>query len=599
VVHEIKAFEMKRDLGRLADREFDLVVVGGGIYGACAAWDATQRGLAVALIDRGDFCSATSAHSFKIVHGGIRYLQHGDIFRVRQSSGERRAFLRIAPHLVRPLSIAIPTYGHAMRGKALLRAGMTLYDLLTADRNEGIRDPGRRIPPGRTWNRREILDRFPGLDPAGLTGGAVFCDGQMLNPPRLVLAFVRRAEVEGAAVANHVEATGFVIESGRVRGVRARDALTGVEFVIRSRMVLNATGPYAERLLATSLGRGLDPAGTYSRDACFVVKRRVVDHALAVQGATRDPDAVLSRGERHLFLVPWRAFTLVGVWHVVYGGDPDSFTVTEGELQRWIDEMNAAYPGAALTLDDVSTWNAGLVPFGENEPGAGNLRYGHRSRLVDHEAAHGLHGLVTLIGIRYTTGRYDAARSLVTALSDREHARVWRRDRRPRGDGAGSGGRAGRVRAAAGDGPRAGLELRRGARRSDGPSLGRPDPGAADREHADDPRSGRPCGPRGDGADAGGCSLPPHEPRDRGAPRRRGRDGMRRPHGAGARMEPRARRGRGGFDGRESRHRPGASTVTARPTSAPSGSPQPTGKPASFQPPGEMADARLPNVPKF
>jgi glycerol-3-phosphate dehydrogenase len=403
---------MKRELGRLTDREFDLIVVGGGIYGACAAWDATQRGLSVALIDRGDFCSATSAHSFKVVHGGIRYLQHADVFRIRQSSGERRALLRIAPHLVQPLPIAIPTYGHAMRGKELLRAGMTLYDLLTADRNRGIRDPGGRIPACRTWSRREMLDRFPGLEPAALTGGAIFCDGQMRNPPRLVLAFVRRAEVEGATVANHVGATGFVIEGDRVRGVRARDALTGVDLVIRARMVLNAAGPYAERLLATSLGRRLDPPGTYSRDACIVVKRSVVDHALAVQGATRDPDAMLSRGERHLFLVPWRAFTLVGVWHVVYGGEPDSFTVTEEEIQRWMDEMNAAYPAAALTLDDVSTWNAGLVPFGENEPGAGNLRYGHRSRLVDHAAAHGIHGLVTLIGIRYTTGRYDAARAI-------------------------------------------------------------------------------------------------------------------------------------------------------------------------------------------
>jgi glycerol-3-phosphate dehydrogenase len=413
---------MKRDLGRLTDREFDLVVLGGGIYGACAAWDATQRGLAVALIDRGDFCSATSAHSFKIVHGGIRYLQHGDVFRIRQSSGERRAFLRVAPHLVRPLPIAVPTYGHGMKGKEVLRAGTTLYDLLTADRNRGIQDRTRWVPACRTWSRREILERFPGLESQGLTGGAVFCDGQMLNPPRLVLAFVRRAAGEGAAVANHVEAVGFVMEGGRVRGVRARDALTGVEFAIRSRIVLNATGPYAERLLARSLGRALDPPGTYSRDACFVVKRRVVDHALAVQGATRDPDARLSRGERHLFLVPWRSYTLVGVWHVVYGGDPDSFTVTEEEVQRWIDEMNGAYPAAALTLDEVSTWNAGLVPFGENEPGAGNLRYGHRSRLVDHEAEHGLGGLVTLIGIRYTTGRYDAAKAI---------DRVFRRLGRP------------------------------------------------------------------------------------------------------------------------------------------------------------------------
>ena len=158
---------MKRDLSRLTDSEFDLVVIGGGIFGACAAWDAAQRGLSVALIDRGDFCSATSANHLKMVHGGIRYLQHGDIYRLRQSSGERRAFLRIAPHLVRPLPVVIPTYGHGMKGKAVLRTGMAIYDLLAADRNQGITDPARRIPPGSSLETNEVLRMFPGLP--GLT----------------------------------------------------------------------------------------------------------------------------------------------------------------------------------------------------------------------------------------------------------------------------------------------------------------------------------------------------------------------------------------------------------------------------------------------
>jgi len=403
---------MKRDLAQLCDREYDLVVIGGGIYGACAAWDARQRGLSVALIERNDFCSATSAHSFKMIHGGIRYIQHGDVFRVRQSSNERRAFMRIAPHLVRPLPIAIPTYGHGMKGKEILRTGMALYDLVTFDRNRGINDPIRQIPNCRAMGRSEALERFPGLKRDGLTGGAVFCDGQLVNPPRLVLAIVRRASAEGAVVANYVEATGFSKDGNRVTGVKARDALTGDDLEIRSRMVLNAAGPHAERLLATGLGTPLEPQGTYSRDACFVVKRRIVDHAVAVQGATRDPDAVVGRGERHLFLVPWRDYTLVGVWHVVYPGDPDEFVVTDEEIQTWMDEMNAAYPAANLTLADVSTRNAGLVLFGENEPGAVNLRYGHRSRMVDHRARQGIDGLITLIGVRYTTGRTEAAKAV-------------------------------------------------------------------------------------------------------------------------------------------------------------------------------------------
>ena len=184
---------MKRDLSRLADREFDLVVIGGGIFGACAAWDAAQRGLSVALIERGDFCGATSANHLKMVHGGIRYLQHGDIYRLRQSSGERRAFLRIAPHLVRPLPVVIPTYGNGMKGKTVLRLGMGVYDLLTADRNRGIADPARHIPPGSSIGRGDVLRMFPGLPTRGLTGAGVFCDGQIYNPPRLVFAILQSA----------------------------------------------------------------------------------------------------------------------------------------------------------------------------------------------------------------------------------------------------------------------------------------------------------------------------------------------------------------------------------------------------------------------
>jgi glycerol-3-phosphate dehydrogenase len=405
---------VKRDLSLLADYEFDLVVIGGGIFGACAAWDAAQRGLSVALIDRGDFCGATSANHLKMVHGGIRYLQHGDIYRLRRSSGERRAFLRIAPHLVRPLPVVIPTYGNGMKGKAVLRAGMAIYDLLTADRNWGITDPARRIPMGSSFGMEEVLRMFPGLPTRGLTGAAVFCDGQIHNPPRFVFAILQSAVQAGAQIANYVEATGFVRRGEDIVALQARDVLNGSDFEIRARVVLNATGPFAERLLGRTLGTELTPRGVYSRDACFVMSRQLLDHghALAIQGTTRDPDARLSRGARHLFVAPWRDYTLVGVWHVVWEKDPDSVVVSDEELNRFIAEVNGACPSLGITLDDVSQWNAGLVPFGQNIPGSKDLRYGHRSRLIDHAETDGIQNLITLIGVRFTTGRFEAQRAI-------------------------------------------------------------------------------------------------------------------------------------------------------------------------------------------
>ncbi len=409
---------MRRDLGALAGKEFDLLVVGGGIFGACVARDAALRGLSIALVEQGDFGCATSANSFKIVHGGIRYLQHADLRRVRQSSADRRTLLRVAPHLVQPLPIVVPTYGYGMRGKELLRLAMAAYDATTFDRNRGVADAARRIPRGRSLSRAWVLERFPGIAQDGLTGAGIFHDGQMYNPPRLVLAFIQSAVKAGALAANYVQARTLIRKGGRVIGIEARDVETGDPFEIRARIVLNAAGPWAEGLLERSLGQGLAPTTPWSRDAYFVVGRALLpgNEALALQTVTHDPDAVLSRGARHLFIAPWHGVSLVGVWHTVYRGDPDDFTVTGEELREFVDEINAAYAGLGLTVDEVTQWNAGLVPFGENEPGARNLRYGHRSRLVDHARERNLEGLITLIGVRYTTGPSDAARAVDLAF---------------------------------------------------------------------------------------------------------------------------------------------------------------------------------------
>ncbi|GIX49605.1 MAG: glycerol-3-phosphate dehydrogenase [Candidatus Tectimicrobiota bacterium] len=408
------ASALQRDLHTLAAHPFDVVVVGGGIFGACAAWDAALRGLSVALVERGDFCQATSANHFKIVHGGIRYLQHLDLPRLRESSRERNVLLRIAPHLVHPLPIAIPTYGHGLQGKAALLAGLTLYNGLAWGRNRGLRDPLRRVPWGHVLSRQECLRRFPQLEARGLTGAVVVYDGQMYNPPRLVLAFLRAAAARGAQLGNYLEATGLLCEGRRVCGVQVRDVLSGDTFALRARVVLNATGPWAPALLQQWLGLPLQPPPTFSRDACFVVGRRLLagDCALAVPGRTRDPDAVLSRKQRHLFLVPWRDYTLVGVWHVVHRGAPDAFTVSDAELEDFIAEVRQGCPGLSLTLDDVALWQAGLVLFGDNPPGATDLRYGKRSRLIDHRHTHGLAGLLTLIGVRATVARHMAQKAI-------------------------------------------------------------------------------------------------------------------------------------------------------------------------------------------
>jgi glycerol-3-phosphate dehydrogenase len=403
---------MTRDLARMSAQEFDVLVIGGGAFGAAAAWDAALRGLNVAIIEQADFGAGASAECFKMVHGGIRYLQHADVRRLRASCAERTALLRIAPHLVKPLPIAIPTYGHGRKGKAFLAAGMQVYNLLTIDRNFGLTDPTRRIAATKLLSRNETLALFPEIEERSLTGAAVFEDGQMYHPARLVLAFVRSAVAKGASAANYTEALSFLWEGQTVRGVRALDRLGNVEFDIRAKLVLNAAGPWAEYLLRDPAHFGVRQRGHFSRDACFLVNRQPRSaYALAVPGWSKDSDALVSRSARHLFVVPWRDRMLIGVWHRLFAERPDTARVEEFEIAAWMAEMNASYPALRLKREDVIYANCGLVPFGDGKTATGELSFGKESRYIDHRGQ-GVAGLVTVIGIRYTTARGDAAKAL-------------------------------------------------------------------------------------------------------------------------------------------------------------------------------------------
>ncbi|MGH7580603.1 MAG: FAD-dependent oxidoreductase [Gemmatimonadales bacterium] len=403
---------MARALAALAGREFDLLVVGAGITGAATAWDAAQRGLSVALLERGDFGGGTSAESLKVVHGGVRYLQHLDIVRVRESSRERRALLRMAPHLVHPMPFVVPTYGHGMRGPEILGAAFALLNTLTADRNRGLTDPTRRVPAARIVSRARLLEWFPDVNKEGLTGAGVFYDGQLFNPPRLVWAMVRTAARAGAAVANYCDVTALLLQGGRVTGVRVEDRLGGENFEVRARTVVNAAGPYAEALLVRS---GIRKARSvpFSRDMALVLKRQLVNgRALALQTRYRDPSAVLTRGARHLFLVPWRGKTLVGVNSLIWRDEPDRLRVTEAEVADFVSEIAEADPKLGLTMDDVALVMAGLLPVEKGDETTGNVSFGKRPLVVDNARSDGVQGLVSAISNRYTVARGVAERAV-------------------------------------------------------------------------------------------------------------------------------------------------------------------------------------------
>lgn len=403
----------------LSDEEFDVLVLGGGVFGAATVWQATQMGLKAAMIEANDFGHGSSANSYKIIHGGIRYLQHLDFARVWASCRERSSFLRTAPHLCEPLPVVIPTYGWGKLSMPFLGVGCLLYDLLTWRRNRGIKDKSRHIRYTRFVGKKTVLAHFPEIEKEGLTGACIIEDGRFLNPTRLVWAYCESALSAGARICNYLKAEDLILDGERVCGAVATDQMDGARISINASVVINATGPWAERWLAHVTRGKFIPKGVYSRDACFVVKnngRLTTPYSIAIQGGSGDPDAVLAREKRHLFLSPWRDCILVGVWHKVTSVAPEEVSVSKHEIETYLREINASSLGFDLTMADVTLWNAGLVPFGEEQTSDVDLSYGKRSNLIDHGVSDGLNFLFTLIGLRYTMARGEAEKVIEQVL---------------------------------------------------------------------------------------------------------------------------------------------------------------------------------------
>ena len=244
---------MRRDLSRLLERTFDLLVVGAGIQGACIAWDACLRGLTVALVDRGDFGAATSANSLGIVHGGLRYLARGDLPRMLDSIRERSALLRIAPGLVEPLPVLVPTY-QGGKSRTAFGTALLLNDLISRTRNRDLR-PEEAIPGGRLISRSECLRLFPWFPADGLTGGALWYDGRLRHPERLTLSFVRSAAERGVIPVNYLRVDRILVRHGQTAGVQVTDLAQGSQFEVKARAVVVAAGPWTEGLISGTLGR--------------------------------------------------------------------------------------------------------------------------------------------------------------------------------------------------------------------------------------------------------------------------------------------------------------------------------------------------------
>ncbi len=407
---------MKRDLRNLSDHVHGLLIIGGGIYGATAARDAVLRGLSVALVEKGDFGGATSMNSLKTVHGGLRYLQQLDFARMRESIGERNTLMRIAPHLVQPIPFLIPTYGHLQKGREALFLALKITDLVGFDRNRGL-DPSRSIAPGKTISVEECRRLIPGIRPEGLTGGAIWHDCLMYSTERLLLSFLQSAALGGAALANYMEASRFIIEKGTVKGVIAQDLLTGEELEIRAKVTLNLSGPWLNQVVGNALKKPSLRLIHPSKAMNIVVKQIFEYHAVGLPSSHTYyvGERAVRTGSRYLFTIPWRGHTIIGTTHLPYDGSPDEFRVTDDDITQFLEEVNNAYPALGLGRDDVLFAYGGLLPMTPESVNRDMVDLVKHYRILDHGKEDGLEGLISVVGVKYTTAR-DVAEKAVDCV---------------------------------------------------------------------------------------------------------------------------------------------------------------------------------------
>ena len=406
-------------------KEFDLIVMGAGIIGAACALEASCNGLNVLLLDKGDFGGETSSGSFKIVHGGLRYLQHLDFPRLKESYQEQRFIRKSAPHLVKPLPFLVPCYGYGMKGREALRSACSMYEFLSRTRNDGVSEE-LKLPDHKVLSKDEVLKIAPLLQKKGLRGGVVFYDCQMLNPDRLTLAVVQAAKRNGVVVKNYNEVVKITTRFGSqdsicIDEILVRDKISSFEYRVKSHAYVNAMGPYCNQI-----GRLFDESNLfsnidmpiYSKGVQLVFPKIVDQYALSVQGKGIDTASTVSRGGRAFFMQPWRGHTLVGTTDTIFQGEPKDFKITLSEIKAFLAELSEAYPSDIFSPINVKYAFGGLrsidpairkqIEDGTDRDGMVNTS--RDEDIIDHSKVmwaglKKIENLVSVVGIKYTTFR--------------------------------------------------------------------------------------------------------------------------------------------------------------------------------------------------
>jgi glycerol-3-phosphate dehydrogenase len=404
--------DLVRDPAGAARQTWDLIVVGGGIQGVALTLEAARRGLATLLVERDDFGGATTWSSLRIVHGGLRSLQRLDLPHYRESVAERRWFLRHFPDLVAPLPCLMPLYapprGGRLRRRSVFRLALAANRFLSRHRNRGVR-LDRHLPPGRVLDVEEMLRIFPEADRDDLRGGALWYDGVITEPSRLLIEMLRWASACGARALNYVEATGLLVEGlegGRVTGLRAVDRASGRSVELRASTVVSCAGPWSRAL-----------AARFDRDRPELFRPMLGFNVLLdCEPPSRCAVAVAAPGpaSQTWFLTPfgWTGRTLAGTRYLPAAPDLGAGP-REEDVAAFLADLDAALPGFGVRRAPVAQVLWGWL----NATEEGGAVPSSRPVIHEHGAAGGPAGLWTVSGVKLSTAHALAKQVLRRVLA--------------------------------------------------------------------------------------------------------------------------------------------------------------------------------------
>jgi glycerol-3-phosphate dehydrogenase len=379
---------LRPTLAEVAKRKFDVIVIGGGINGAGVAREAALHGYRTLLVEHNDFGAGTTSRATRLIHGGLRYLEHGEFGLVYESLAERETLVREEPHLIRPLQMLVPVYRGDARPGWKVRIGLILYDLFSFRKSL----PRHRAMPPRALDAYE-----PGLSRDGLAAAYTMYDAQVEFPERLVAESVREFTDAGGVAMNHVAAIKIISPGGVLRGLVLRDECSGETAEVEAAVVVNAAGPWVDQVLAGGDGERHEPLIGGTKGSHLVVEWPGGPRHAVFASAKEDG--------RPFFILPWYRYTLIGTTDVRWDGDPSQAQCTPDELRYLLDEATRLFPATPLTREHVLYTYCGVRPLPWMPADTDESKIPRSHYIIDHAKRGGPSGLLSLVGGKLTTYR--------------------------------------------------------------------------------------------------------------------------------------------------------------------------------------------------